>query len=147
MKTYFQSDKLQKLIDWQRIMPMSRYDGGHDDQMKGLFQNATVIAHWNEGDWEGMVATCVKFTFGEFDGHYGIYNDYYGSNSGCDAWAGANDEDVKKMCIDLANSTYIFKNLNDLKEFLQNPDDGNGWSSWSYVAFNLLSHINNNKID
>ena len=66
MQTYFQTDELQKLINWDAIMPMSRYAGGHDDQMKGLFKNVTVITHWNEGDYQGQVATCVKFNDGKF---------------------------------------------------------------------------------
>lgn len=64
MKKYIQTDELQKLIDWQKIMPMSRCAGGHDEQMGGLFKNIEVIAHWNDDDYQGMVATCVKFTEG-----------------------------------------------------------------------------------
>ena len=79
---YVQSDKMQKLIDWENIMKMSRYAGGHDDQMKGLFRGAKVIVHWNEGDYDGQVATCVRLK----DDRITIYNDYYGSCSGCDAW-------------------------------------------------------------
>ena len=78
MNTYFPTDELQNIINWDAIMPMSRYAGGHDDQMKGLFKNVTVIAHWNEGNYPGQVATCVKFNYGKFKDHYGIYNDYYG---------------------------------------------------------------------
>ena len=147
MQTYFQTDELQKIIDWDAIMPMSRYAGGHDEQMKGLFKNVTVIAHWNEQDYQGQVATCVKFNDGKFKDHFGIYNDYYGSCSGCDAWEDASDEDVRKMCIDLSNGTYIFKSLDDIKEFLQNPnDEGKQWSSWSGVAANLLSNINSGTV-
>ena len=35
MAKYIQTDELQNLINWQNIMPMSRYAGGHDEQMKG----------------------------------------------------------------------------------------------------------------
>ena len=148
MNTYFQTDELQKRINWDAIMPMSRYAGGHDDQMKGLFKNVTVIAHWNEGDYQGQVATCVKFNDGKFKDHYGIYNDYYGSCSGCDSWEDANDDDVRKMCIDLSNGTYIFKNIEDVKSFLQNQnDEGKQRSSWSSTASNLLSHINSGTVD
>ena len=143
MKKYFQTDELQSLINWDAILPMERYAGGHDEQMKGLFKDVTVIAHWNENDYQGMVATCVKFNSGKYKDHYGIYNDYYGSCSGCDAWEDASDELVKKLCIDLSNSTYIFKTLDDVKEFLQKKraiDDD--WSSWSDVKGNLLNNIN-----
>lgn len=50
---------LQKLIDWETILPLPRYAGGHDEQMKSLFRGARVLAHWNEGDYEGTVATAA----------------------------------------------------------------------------------------
>jgi hypothetical protein len=77
MNKYYQTDQLQKMIDWDKIMKMSRYSGGHDDQMIGLFKGATVIGHWNEGDYQGTVATCVLLS----DGKYAIYNDYSISRS------------------------------------------------------------------
>lgn len=147
MDTYFQTDELQELIDWETIMPMPRYAGGHDKQMKALFKNTTVIAHWNEEDYQGMVATCVRFNDGKFKDCYGIYNDYYGSCSGCDAWEDANDGDVRKMCIDLSNGTLVFKNLEDVKLFLQNPTKGEKrWSSWITSNSGLLENINSGKI-
>ena len=147
MQKHIQTDELQNLIDWQNIMPMSRYAGGHDEQMKGLFKDVEVIAHWNENDYQGQVATCVKFIKGKFKGKYAIYNDYYGSCSGCDAWEDASDENVRKLCTDLSNSAYIFKTLEEVKEFLSNSnDEGKQWSSWSSVASNLLENINSGTI-
>ena len=148
MTEYLQTDQLQEFIDWKNIMPMDRYAGGHDEQMKGLFKDVEVIAHYNEGDYQGQVATCVKFTKGKFKGKYAIYNDYYGSCSGCDAWEYATDDMVRKLCIDLANSAYIFKNLDDVKLFLFNPDDeGKQWNRWGETASSLLSNILSGKID
>ncbi len=141
MKNYIQSDELQKQINWDAIMKMERCAGGHDEQMKGLFKNVDVIAHWNEGGWQGMVATCVRFNKGKFKGKYGIYNDYYGSCSGCDSWEGATDENVRVMCIGLSNGTYIFKTLDDVRTYLENPEKDSDWTSWSNVASNLLSNI------
>lgn len=135
---YIQTDELQKLINWEEIIKMPRYAGGHDAQMQGLFKNAEVIAHWNEGDYQGMVATCVKLP----DGCFAIYNDYYGSCSGCDSWEDAGDEEVKTMCIGLSNSAYVFNSLDDVKEFLSNPTKEGGWSSWSGPANNLLAELN-----
>ena len=37
-KLYHISDELQALIDWDNVMSMPRYAGGHDEQMKGLFK-------------------------------------------------------------------------------------------------------------
>lgn len=137
MNKYIQTDKLQKQIDWKNIMEMPRYAGGHDDQMQGLFKGAEVIGHYNEDDYQGQVATCVKLK----DGRYAIYNDWYGSCSGCDAWEDANDEDVKNMCIGLANSAYVFKTLDDVKEFLSGFNKDEGWSSWNDTASYLLEEI------
>jgi len=109
-------------------MKMERYSGGHDEQMKGLLKDVTVMGHYNEGDYQGIVATCVMLNDTK---EFVIYNDYYGSCSGCDAWEGATDEDVRKMCIDLANGAYIFKNIKDCIEFLTHGDRDNApFNNW-----------------
>ena len=136
---YYYSDQLQKQIDWHNIMKMERYAGGHDDQMRGLFKNVTVIGHYNDGDCQGRVATCVRFDKGVFKGKYAIYNDYYGSCSGCDAWEGATDEEVKSMCVNLSNSAYIFKSLDAVKAFLGSVDDYR--HDWHGLSKDLLSEI------
>lgn len=138
MKKYTQTDQLQKMINWDEIMKMPRYAGGHDDQMKGLFKDVEIIAHWNENDYSGMVATCVRLS----DNKIAIYNDYYGSCSGCDSWEGATDEGVKNMCIGLSNSAYVFDSIDDVKNFLSAPTDY-GFSSWTSCADKLLSEITN----
>ena len=136
-KKYYQTSNLQNQINWEEIMSMSRYAGGHDEQMQSLFVGTEVIGHYNEEDYQGQVATCVKLLSGE----YAIYNDYYGSCSGCDAWEDASDEDVKKMCIDLSNSAYIFETLDDVKEFLSVDHDSSQYD-WCGVAQGLLEEIN-----
>lgn len=131
---YIISDTLQSLIDWENIMKMERYAGGHDEQMQGLFKGAKVVAHWNEGDYQGMVATCVKLP----DGRFAIYNDYYGSCSGCDSWEDATDDEVKAMCINLSNGTFIFQSLNDVIDYLSNVPS----YDWEDCAKPLLERIN-----
>lgn len=139
MKTYYQSDQLQSQIDWENIMKMSRYAGGHDDQMMGLFKNSTVIGHYNEGNWQGTVATCVLLE----DGEYVIYNDYYGSCSGCDSWEGATDESVRNMCIGLSNDSYIFSTIGDVVNFLKwENKEKYSWST--EVSLGLLLEIMKN---
>jgi len=131
-------DTLQNLIDWPKIMLMPRYAGGHDEQMQGLIAGATVIAHWNEGDWQGSVATFIKLP----DGRFAIYNDYYGSCSGCDSWKDATDEDVRTMCINLANGAYVFTAIEDVIEFLSTPPTDDDGYSWSFgVKSGLLNTI------
>lgn len=143
-KLYYQSDTLQKHIDWNVIMELEREAGGHDEQMQQLFKGSEVIAHYNSGNYSGIVATCVKITTGE----YVIYNDYYGSCSGCDAWEGAADKEVKAMCIQLSNNAYIFKSINDVILFLSVKEEGEDrfmdyrWFDDYYKAgYNLLKEI------
>jgi hypothetical protein len=141
MKKYTISDQLQSLIDWGNIMKMGRYAGGHDEQMQGLFKDATVVGHWNEGDYQGKVATCVKLP----DGRYAIYNDYYGSC--CDAWENATDEEVRNMCINLSNGAKIFQSLEDVEQYLENPkEEGERWSDWDDCAPFLLTEIHNTEL-
>ena len=125
MGDFYQSSKLIGRINWDNIMQMDRCAGGHDKQMCGLLKNVLVIGHWNEGDYQGTVATCVMLLD---TGETVIYNDYYGSCSGCDAWEDASDEDVVRMCKQLAAGAYIFTNVYDcisfLKEVAAADDDG-----------------------
>lgn len=137
-KKYVISDTLQQFIDWEKIMKMPRYAGGHDEQMKGLFKGAKVIGHWNEGDYQGMVATCVQLA----DGRFVIYNDYYGSCSGCDSWEDATDQEVKSMCINLSNGAFIFQSLEDVKEYLSGIDDDSSCFDWRDCSKPLLQMIN-----
>ncbi len=140
-KLYYQSGKLIKRIDWDKILPMSRYAGGHDEQMKGLLKNVKIIAHWNEGGYDGSVATCIQLKDTK---EIVIYSDYYGSCSGCDAWEDASDEDVKRMCIQLASGSYIFKNIKDCIGFLKKRHDSEE-SFYDDVRIGLLSKINEPK--
>lgn len=133
-----QDNRLQDLIDWDNIMPMSRYAGGHDDQMCGLFKGATVLAHWNEGDWQGKVATAVKLE----DGRVCCYCDYYGSCSGCDAWENATDEDIRVMCRGLANSAKIFDDIEDMKAWLKRTDLSYEWNRVNLELLKILEQNN-----
>jgi hypothetical protein len=135
------SDTLQNLIDWDAIMPLARYAGGHDSQMKALFKDANVIAHYNEGDWQGVVATAVQLA----DGRYCWYEDSYGSCSGCDAWEDASDESVRTLCINLANSARISNSYEELINDLSNSTKDS--ASWrANAAAELLNMLNNDSI-
>jgi len=117
------SDQLQTLIDWDAIMPMRRCSGGHDDQMRGLFKGATVLAHWNEGGYDGCVATAVRME----DGRYCWYQDSFGSCTGCDAWEDAADDDVRKLCIGLACDADVFDSMDDMLADME-AKDPRGWA-------------------
>jgi len=141
-KNFYQDGRLIERIDWEKLMPMSRYAGGHDDQMQGLLKDVTVIAHWNEGDYQGSVATCVMLNDTQ---EVVIYNDYYGSCSGCDAWEDATDEDVKTMCKQLAGGALIFKNLEECKKFLSIKKDATQYDWSRDVCNGLLEEMNADK--
>ncbi len=113
---------LQDLIDWDSILPLPRYAGGHDEQMQKLFKGAEVLAHWNEGDYHGTVATAVKLQ----DGRYCWYQDSYGSCSGCDSWEDASDADVKTLCIGLAIDAEVFPTIEEMLIDMR-KDRTEGW--------------------
>lgn len=128
-------DELRKMMDEEELLKMGRYAGGHDEQMQGLIKGAKVIAHWNEGDYQGAVATCIQIPSGE----YVIYNDYYGSCSGCDAWEDATDEAILSMCNNLVYDSLIFGSLQEVKEFLAKADFRK--YSWGEASKYLLEEI------
>ena len=135
---YEQRGELIDRINWDEIMPMDRYAGGHDEQMKGLLKNVKLIAHWNEGGYEGQVATCVQLNDTK---EIVIYNDYYGSCGGCDAWEYASDDSVVTMCKQLAGGAYIFKTLDDCIEFLSSPKDERSYNWEGATSSGLLELI------
>jgi len=131
-------DELAKQIDIENLLKMDRGAGGHDEQMQGLIKGAQVIAHWNEGDYQGQVATIVRVPSGEFL----VYNDFYGSCSGCDAWEDAKDDDVKKMCNDLVYTAKIFNTLKEVFAFLEGmKGDEEGSYAWGKCADGLLEEL------
>lgn len=141
-KNFYQDGKLIERIDWEKLMPMPRGAGGHDDQMQGLLADVTIIAHWNEGDYQGSVATCVMLNDTQ---EIVIYTDYYGSCSGCDAWGDATDKTVKAMCQQLAGGALIFKNLDECKKFLSSEKDKTQYSWSGAVSKGLLMKMNIDK--
>ena len=138
---YRQDDSLKDLIDWETVLKQPRYAGGHDDQMQSLIKGATVLGHWNEGDYQGKVATAIRLP----DGRAALYVDYYGSCSGCDSWEDAGDEDVRKLCTSLADSAYVFASPDEAIRWLTDvaagviEPDGYQWKDG--VAQNLLEAI------
>jgi hypothetical protein len=138
-KLYYQSDKTALRIDWDVIMPLDRYAGGHDEQMECLLKNVTVIAHHNDDDYQGNVATCVQLNETK---EIVIYNDSYGSCSGCDAWENATDDEVRTMCNQLACGAYVFKSLTDCVYFLATVDKEKDFE-WGYngLGMKLLNLI------
>ena len=138
------NEDLVERVDWEKIQPMSRYAGGHDDQMEGLLKNSTVLAHWNEGDYQGSVATCVQLNDTK---EIVIFCDYYGSCSGCDAWEDASDEEALRMCKGLAAGAKIFKNIEECKEFLSLEKYESNDYEWDCCSKELLEELENGEKD
>lgn len=134
-------DEIFKLMNKEELLKLSRYAGGHDEHMQNLIKGSKVIAHWNEGDYQGQVATCLLLP----DGTYMIFNDYYGSCSGCDSWEDASDEDILKMCQDLIYDSDIFNSLEDVKVFLSQEKFDK--YSWNRSSKRLLKEINKSEED
>lgn len=134
---YYQSDKLADRVDWDAIMPLDRCSGGHDEQMQALLKDATILGHYNEGDYQGNVATCVRLND---TGEVVIYNDSYGSCSGCDAWENAPDEEVRQMCRQLACGAYVFPNLTECVDFLTHGNVEKSYD-WDDTRTVLLAEI------
>jgi len=128
-------DEAFKLMNKEVLLKLDRCAGGHDEHMKQLIKGAKVIAHWNEEDYQGRVATCIQLP----NGGYMIYNDYYGSCGGCDSWEDATDEQILKMCQDLIYSSQIFESLEQVKEFLsQEKFDSYSWEGCSKELLNEI---------
>ena len=105
---------LKDYLNWEKLMTCSRCSGGHEDIMENLFKDGEVIASYIEDDYQGNEAY-VYFLNGE----YILITDYFGSCSGCDAWEDANDEEVRNLCIQLANNAHRFDSIHTLMSFLE----------------------------
>ena len=108
---------LRDLLDWDTLKKLEPCAGGHDDYMKSLFKGATVLAHWNEGDYQGEVATAVQLA----DGRYCWYQDSYGSCSGCDSWEDAAWDDVQELCKGLASDAEVFATKEEMLADMLRP--------------------------
>lgn len=138
--------ELIERIDFDKIMPLPRCSGGHDEQMQNLIKNSKVIAHWNEGDYQGDVATCIQLLD---TNEYVIYNDSYGSCSGCDSWEDADDKQARHMCIQLASTAKIFPTLQKLVSFLysKSKSEDSVNLTWRGKCSMELLNILNKKLD
>lgn len=70
---------LKDWIDWESVLKVSRYAGGHSEVMERLFMGAEVIAFWIEDDWQGEEAFAYRMPYGAIV----VVTDSFGSCSGC----------------------------------------------------------------
>ena len=98
-------------------MKAPRGAGGHSEVMDVLFKGQ-VLAEFIEPDYQGKLGyVYLVYDFQNF-AKIVIVSDYFGSCSGCDAWDTSTDEDVKAMCVQLANNAHTFDSVNAAIEFL-----------------------------
>lgn len=107
---------LKDIINWDKVMIKPRLAGGHTEIMDVLFENATVIAKYVENSYDGELGYIYKLN----DGRFVLTNDYFGSCSGCDAYEDCTDEELKNLCVQLANNSKIFDSVISMITFLRN---------------------------
>lgn len=108
-------------INWDAVMDQPREAGGHDEIMQSVFDGAAeVIAHYNSRGYGGEVATAWRFPCGTV----AIITDYYGSCSGCDAYEGAGDEDVRRLVSGMVGSARIFDTPEEAAKFCESEELG-----------------------
>lgn len=141
-KKYYQSDKLNRQINSEEILKLYRSEGGHLDALSILFKDAELIAVFHEDDYSGQESVCVKL-----DNEFIIYNDYFGSCSGCDSWCELTDKETIDCCVTIANNALIFQKIEDVIDFLtdESPENKDGNYDWfSYIDGNgLIQEIKN----
>lgn len=107
---------LKDLINWDVVMKQLRTAGGHQEIMENLFQDSTIIAAYTENNYDGELGYIYQLE----DGRFVLTNDYFGSCSGCDVYEDCTDEELKNLCVQLANNSKIFDSINVLIAFLRN---------------------------
>lgn len=77
---------------------------------------------------------------------YVVVSDYFGSCSGCDAYENCSDEELKNLCIQLANNAHSFSTLNELYQFLsvEVASDKGAYYDLSNVAQPLVEELKKN---
>jgi len=127
-----QKSELLEKINWTVVLAAPRYAGGHDEVMQSIFEgSAEVLNHYNEGDYQGTVATAFVFP----DGGVVIITDYYGSCSGCDSWEDASNEEARAMVTGLVTSARVFDNVEDARAFCEGDKSAEDYPF--YAAANL----------
>ena len=134
-------EDISKLLDWETILKQPRCSGGHDDIMTNLFlrETAVCIAHWNEGDYQGTVATAYMF---KDDGSVLIISDYYGSCCGCDLYEDAADDEIKKLVHDMVQGGILCETFSSAIQFINKINTSD--KPWEYPhqeSVNLIPQL------
>lgn len=131
---------LKDFLDWPTIMAQYRSAGGHHEIMGNLFTNCAILASYTQDDYQGELGYIYLVYFGTNYAKVAIITDYFGSCSGCDMWEDASDDDVRSMCIALANNARLFDTIDDAKEYLETCNKAESWGIAS-LATGLLESL------
>lgn len=98
-------------INWETVMLVPRYAGGHTEVLDAIFrEKAKIAASWLEDDYDGTVIYAYEFP----DGTHALISDSFGSCSGCDAWEDSTDEEARAMIQSLVSSARLFPSRDEL---------------------------------
>ena len=140
MAKYLYNNKY--IINFKEIMSLERDMKGHEEQMKKLFLDSKVIAyHLDSALSGGDAATVVLMP----DGAFGLYDDYFGTCSGCDSWINAGDEKAKYLCKAIASNAKFFSSLEDIVEYLD-EEINNSVHNWpKEIKMQILKYLEERK--
>lgn len=115
-QTYIKRD----LIDYVDEVSVEDAYSDRVHWVKECLPNRAAIQYWREGGYQGKLAFVIRL-----DGYLWLYNDYYGSCSGCDAFL----SNEKNYIEDLLRGAYCFESEEDAIAYAESTDD----YSWNGV--------------
>ena len=130
-QTYLKRDLID-YVDGEVESPNSDayYSGSRVDWVVENLPASASVQYWQEGGYQGKLAFVIRLS-----GYVWVYNDYYGSCSGCDAFL-ANS---KSYMEDLLRGAYCFRTEADAIEYIESTDD----YSWNGVVEPMKRMIRN----
>lgn len=118
-QTYLKRDLIDYVPGGEIEIPEPRYGGRPHWVISNLPQEAHV-QYWREGGYQGKLAYVIRL-----DGYFWVFNDYYGSCSGCDAFI----DNEAQYTEDMLRKAYCFVTKEDVLEYIDSTDD----YSWNGV--------------
>jgi hypothetical protein len=135
---------LKDLLNWEGIKAANARQAA---TLNNLFLNSQVLAAVDEGDYQGTVGYAY-LVFGWTDfAKIVVLTDSYGSCSGCDIWQSlegdGHGEEIRNMCIQLANNAHNFDSIEEAIDFLEKevPKDESAYWDLRSTAASLASEL------
>lgn len=136
---------LKDFINWELVMVQNRSAGGHSEIMENLFKDAFVLSSYVESDYQGEEAFIYKLKkrYQNGEGTFILVTDYFGSCSGCDSYEGCSNEQLRNLCIQLANNSHSFKSLGKLINFIEHSIEDSAYYDVSRTSSEILKELKN----